>query len=195
MTQTVTPDFPPFQLLKLFISQINDFFNKQNFSAFLSNLKEIEQLRSLGDQIRQQLKNSQGPGKTQTQTSASFLTIPDYSLKFFDIEQRQMCLEEVDFVYLCLNTMLAFSLRDGAISRKKIEFLGRFVKKIEEKAASEEETEGNEVTGFQRNFAKLAVQARQKLEFFKGLQDLWFSAEGKFRKSYFNVNEIHESDR
>lgn len=105
-----------------------------------------------------------------------------------------MCLEEVDFVYLCLNTMLAFSLRDGAISRKKIEFLGRFVKKIEEKAASEEETEGNEVTQYQKNFAKLAEQARQKLQFFKGLQDLWFSPEGKFTTCHYNQIKYLENN-
>lgn len=97
-----------------------------------------------------------------------------------------MCLEEVDFVYLCLNTMLAFALKDGAISKKKIEFLGRFVKKIEEKAkvGVEEDgdcDEGEDVANnFQKNLRKLAVQAKEKLEFFQGLQNLWFSDDGMF---------------
>ena len=139
---------------------MNYFFNSKNQSRFLANLGEIEKLAILGRAVKAQ------NGNHKSSADVSYFTIPNYNFFFFDQGQsyRSLCSPEIELVYLCLSTMLGFTLNDGNLVKKRLEQFKLRLRKINEKYSKDV------------SIQEVVTQMQSNYDYFKSLSILLFES-------------------
>jgi hypothetical protein len=166
--------FPPYQLIKLFLWQMNHFFNINDVSGFLENLTEIEKIKSISNISKENDK------KTNAEEPKRYVTVNDLMYSFFEQSRRDRNLlsDELDFIYCCLSIMLGFSLKSKMMVRKKLDLLANILKKKEEK------TDPNNA-----KMNEVISHMRDKLKYFEALSIILFKPESNEDTFPFNESE------
>lgn len=157
--------FPPYQLVKLFLWQMNRFFNLNDISGFLENLSQFNRIKKMS------LVAKENDKKSSQLKPKRFLTVQDLQASFFEQsrQDRNMASDELDLVYCCLSIMLGFALKNRTIVQKKLSLLSTILGKHDERLSKSSP-----------KLQKVVSHMKQKLEYFKALEHVMFGDESPF---------------
>lgn len=172
--------FPPYQLIKLFLWQMNRFFNLNDISGFLENLSEFNKIKEMS------LIAKENDKKSDQNELKRYLTVQDFQTSFFEQsrQDRNLASDELDLVYCCLSIMLGFTLKSHSIVQKKLNLLSTILKKHEERLSKSSP-----------KMQTIVAHMKKKLQFFQMLEHIMFAKDAPFPKSLdLNRNDLCPSE-